>query len=256
MPDKNWTEIFNDGFRGPASPGHHRIWSQVYGDEYPAALDTHSYVSVSELGRMAEDSRLSSGDRLADIGCGRGGPGIWLAATRDAELIGIDIAETALEGAREKAGHFGLADRATFQLGSFTNTNIATGNLQAIVSVDALLFAPDKAEAFTEFARILAPGGRLLFTTWDYHTQPVGRPPQVADHRPVAEAAGFSILTYTETDRWRKRQDRTNALMIERVEELAAEDGRDPAELLVGLKEMMATNECMSRRIYVVAERR
>ncbi|WP_370945144.1 hypothetical protein AB5J62_39525 [Amycolatopsis sp. cg5] len=44
--------------------------------------------------------------------------------------------------------------------------------------------------------------------------------------------------------------------MVESVEELAAEDGRDPAELLVGLKEMMATNECMSRRVYILAERR
>lgn len=256
MVDKNWTRIFTDGFRGPDSPGHHRIWTEVYGDEYPAALDTHSYITVSELDRMAEDCRLSAGDRLADIGCGRGGPGIWLAARCDAELIGIDIAETALEAAREKARIFGLADRAAFRLGSFTDTNTAAGSLQAVMSIDALLFAPDKAKALAELARITAPGGRLLLTTWDYHTQPYGRPPQLSDHRPVIEAAGFSVLTYAETDQWRERQYRTNVLMIESVEELAAEDGRDPAELLAGLQEMLATNDCMSRRVYVVAERR
>ncbi|WP_370945143.1 cyclopropane-fatty-acyl-phospholipid synthase family protein [Amycolatopsis sp. cg5] len=196
MVDKNWTEIFTDGFRGPASPGHARIWAAVYGDEYPAALDTHSYITVSELDRMAEDCRLSPGDRLADIGCGRGGPGIWLAARRDARLVGIDIAETALEAAREKAEIFGLADRAAFQLGSFTDTNIATGSLQAVISIDALLFAPDKAAALAELARITAPGGRLLMTTWDYHTQPDGRPPQLSDHRPVIEAAAsqYSLM--------------------------------------------------------------
>lgn len=88
------------------------------------------------------------------------------------------------------------------------------------MSVDALLFAPDKPRACAEFARILVPGGRLVVTTWDFDGQPVNRPPQVADHRPLLESAGFDVLSYEETPDWRTLQRRTMELSLERVADL------------------------------------
>ena len=81
----------------------------VYGDEYPVGLDPYSYISMSELRRFAVEARIFEGDTLADIGCGQGGPGLWVAAETNASLIGIDISEVALEGARERARRMGRA---------------------------------------------------------------------------------------------------------------------------------------------------
>ena len=74
------------------------------------------------------------------------------------------------------------------------------------MSVDALLFAPDKAAA-SQGARgeSSSTGSRLVFTSADYHRQPAGRPPQVDDHRPLLTAAGFDVLAYDETEDWRRR---------------------------------------------------
>jgi hypothetical protein len=106
------------------------------------------------------------------------------------------------------------------------------------MSVDALLFAPDRAAAASELRRIVRPGGRVMFTSWDYHSQPVGRPPQVNDHRPLLSDSGFDVLAYDETDDWQRRLAETAAGLMENVEELAAESGVDVAGVRASIEEM------------------
>jgi SAM-dependent methyltransferase len=253
--DHDWAALFNETFATPASAVQARIWAQVYGDEFPSALDTYSYVTVSELGSIASELRLGAEDTLVDLGCGRGGPGLWVAAHSGSFLIGVDIADAAVAWAHGRAEMLGLSGRSEFRVGTFENTGLAGASVHGVMSVDALLFTPDKRAAISEVARILSPTGRFIATTWDYSRQPPARPPQVADHRPLLEEAGFAVLAYDETDRWRERIERTDALLYEAADELAAEVGDDPAEVRQYLLEMRATIECMTRRVLIVAER-
>jgi ubiquinone/menaquinone biosynthesis C-methylase UbiE len=110
------------------------------------------------------------------MACGRGGPGLWVAADCNTRLIGVDLAETAVTAARSRAQRAGFRDRATFHVGTFEDSGLNQASIDAAMSVDSLLFARDKAAAIGEFARVLRPGGRLVVTTWDYHRQPNGRP--------------------------------------------------------------------------------
>ena len=253
---QDWAIRFTETFAAPASAVQARIWSEVFGDEYPATLDIYSFTSVSELNRFVKELRLSPDDLLVDVGCGRGGPGLWVATQAGARLIGIDIAETALGAARDRARALEVADQAEFQLGSFQDTGLSAASVNAVMSVDALLFAPDKYAAIRELARILVPGGRLVVTTWDYSRQPLGRPPQVPDHRPILEHAGFEVLSYNKTSSWLQRQTRIGELLLLAIDDLAAETGSDPAKIQSGLEEMQATLDCMIRRVFMVAERR
>ena len=97
--------------------------------------------------------------------------------------------------------------------------------------------------------------GRLVVTTWDYWRQPVGRPPQVPDHRPILGKAGFEVRSYDETIAWRQRQTRICELMLLAIDELAPETGSDPSQIRSSVDEMRATLDCMSRRVLIVAER-
>jgi 2-polyprenyl-3-methyl-5-hydroxy-6-metoxy-1,4-benzoquinol methylase len=90
---------FEQTCTGPASAVRARIWQQVYGPEYPSWADPFSYVSVTELRRFAGELYAAPGQCLVDAGCGRGGPGLWMAAVTGARLIGIDPDEAALAGA-------------------------------------------------------------------------------------------------------------------------------------------------------------
>lgn len=251
----DWKATFTTTFGAPASAVSARIWAEVYGDEYPAELDTYSYVTRTDLHRIAVEARLAPGGRLADIGCGRGGPGLWVAARTYATLTGIDIAETALASARRRAEAMDV-EATEFRVGSFADTEQDDASFEAVMSIDALLFAPDKPRACAEFARILVPGGRLLVTTWDFGGQPPNRPPQVDDHRPLLEAAGFDVLSYEVTPDWRERQERTLELSLERAEDLAAESGDDVDRLRASLEQTLRNQELMTRRVLMIASRR
>ena len=91
-------------------------------------------------------------------------------------------------------------------------------------------------------------------TSWDYHSQPRNRPPQIADHRPLAENAGFTVLAYEETQDWRRRCVVFAEFLLERAEELAAEDAVPVQEMRSALRDMRASIECMTRRFLLVAQ--
>lgn len=255
MTDRNWAQVFDEAFGAPVSHVELEIWREVYGPEYPEGLDPHSYITRSELARFVAEVGVGHGDQLLDVGCGRGGPGLWVAAHTGARLTGVDIADSALAAATARAECLGLAQHAEFLIGRFEELPLPSGSVDAVMSVDALLFTPDKALAAVELARVLRPGGRLVLTTWDYSRQPAGRPPQVADHRPLLEAAGFTVLAYDETDDWRARQNRIDELLLGRADEYAAEQGESPDDVRAAVAEMHATLDCMIRRVLVVAER-
>lgn len=215
----------------------------------------YSLVSRSELARIASELKVAAGDLVVDVGCGRGGPGLWVAATTGASYVAVDIAPVALSEVERRAKGLGLADRIEVAEGSFEALPMADGAASAVMSVDALLFAPDKDAAFRELSRVVRPGGRLVFTTWDYCRQPVGRPSQVADHRPLLEAARFRVLAYDETPDWEVRQREIHRLLLASVEELAAEQGQTVAEVRRALADMNASIDATIRRVLVVAER-
>ncbi len=250
--DRDWRTLFEETYGNPPSRVEERVWREVYGDEYPEGVDPHSFVSLSELRRFVRDLRLEPGQRLVDVGCGRGGAGLWVAAATGATLTGLDIAEAPLVDARARAAAMGLD--AEFRRGEFEATGLPSGGVDAVMSVDALLFTPSKGSALVELRRIMRPGGRLAFTSWDYHRQPVGRPPQVPDHRPLLEAAGFTVLAYEETDDWRARGERTHRGLLDAVEELGAETGEPVEAVREGILTAAATIDAITRRIFAVAD--
>ena len=251
----DWTARFSAVFTQPESSVEAQVWAQVLGEEYPAELAPYSYTTRTELARMAREVRVAPGDLLVDVGSGRGGPGLWVAATTGASYCAVDIAQPGLDEVRRRAERLGLDERVQTRLGRFEELPFAAGEAAAVMSVDALLFTPDKQAALHELARVLRPGGRLVVTTWDYSRTPDKRPPQVADHRPLVEAAGLRLLAYDETPDWEHNQRAIHRLLLDRVDDLAAEEGSDPAEVRTGLLEMEATTDCMIRRVLLVAER-
>jgi SAM-dependent methyltransferase len=141
-----------------------RLWSEAMGDQYPAEVDPFSSCTWSLLGQMVAALRLPPGGRLVDLGCGRGGPGLWLARALSASLIGIDFSQVAVELAGQRASEFLGPGRAEFRRATFERTGLPDASVDGAVSVDALPFAADRVAALREALRILVPGGRLAVT--------------------------------------------------------------------------------------------
>jgi ubiquinone/menaquinone biosynthesis C-methylase UbiE len=175
------------------------------------------------------------GARLVDLGCGRGGPGLWLARALSVRLTGIDFSAAAVEIAVQRAGDFVTPDRAEFRLGSFERTGLPDGYADGLLSVDALPFSPDRPAALREASRILAPGGRFVLTARE-------QPADADGWSTMATAADFDvelILHNTEHDGfWR----RLFASYPENAAALRAELGERVTDNLMLEAELTLTN--------------
>jgi ubiquinone/menaquinone biosynthesis C-methylase UbiE len=112
---------------------------------------------------VVERAAISSGDRVVDVGCGTGNAAL-LAALRGAQTTGVDPAARLLDVARARAAESGVS--ATFVQGDAASIPIATSGADVVLSVFAVIFAPDPAAAAAELARVTAPSGRILLTAW------------------------------------------------------------------------------------------
>ena len=157
---------FDREFGRPASAVMARVWGTVLGEEYPAELAPYSWTTRTELAEVAREVKVASGDLLVDVGSGRGGPGLWVAARTGADHLAVDVTEAGLEAVRETAGRLGVGGRSRTALGSFEDLPLDDGAADAVMSVDALLFSPDKAAAARELARVTRPGGAVLASVY------------------------------------------------------------------------------------------
>lgn len=171
----------------------HNILKEIFGDEHPERLESFSFVTRSDLLQVIEKLKLKKGDTFADLGCGRGGPGMWIAEKTDARLIGVDISGEAIKFATERSHQFNLSHKPTFHSGNFYNTKIEESSMDGAISIDSIWYAADRPRAFNEIYRILKTGGSLVFTSWDGNI-----PLMPPTHKGHLEKSGFKITSYQE----------------------------------------------------------
>jgi SAM-dependent methyltransferase len=235
-----------------------RTWGRIIGDEFPRDADPYSFVTRSQLERIAAGLGVGEDATFADLGCGRGGPGMWVARATGASLIGIDFSEAASAQAAQRVEEFGLRGRARCQVGELATTGLPAGALDGAMSADALQIARSRRAAFDEVARILRPSARLCFTTWD--ALPGAPKREGRDHveesRPLLEAAGFDVLTYDEITNWREPARAAYAMVLAQEAELRKDYPPYVAAELLADARIAPQNFDFARRIFVVAERR
>lgn len=156
----------------------------------------YSFVTLDDLEDILHRLDIGEGELLADIACGNGSLGLWLAQTSGADLIGVDPSASAIEIATDKANRLGLSRRASFRTGRFEDTTLADNSVDAVVSIDAVWLAADQQTALNELARVLKKDGKLVFTSWEQHIQMPFVKQAVSDYRPLLERAGFEVVSY------------------------------------------------------------
>ncbi len=138
-----------------------RIRSEVFGED----IGQNSWTTAKEQIGFAEKSGLRPGSHLLEVGCGSGGPALFLARTIGLTITGADINEAGIIAANTAADAAGLADRAKFICldcgGKFP---FASGSFDAVQLIDAINHIPDRMALLTELHRLLRSGGTLLYT--------------------------------------------------------------------------------------------
>ncbi|MCW8382388.1 class I SAM-dependent methyltransferase [Streptomyces justiciae] len=189
LTDREWEQAGHyDAFHTAraASPLVSELYARAMGDAYPAEVAPYSSCDWPLLGTLTSRLKLRPGQLLADIGCGTGGVGLWLARALNTRLVGIDVSAKAVRLALERRTDFVGEERAHFAVGSLETTGLPDTCAHALICIDALSNAADRIAALTEFHRILAPGGRAVMT----RTLPAGGRTEV---RTQARAAGLTV---------------------------------------------------------------
>ncbi|MFI2415672.1 class I SAM-dependent methyltransferase [Streptomyces sp. NPDC018947] len=172
--------------------------------DLPPGLDLFSFLCADLLHHIADRLDLHPRQLLADLGCGRGGPGLWLAGQARANLIGIDFSPVAVSHAHHRAARSPHIE-AAFAVADLASLPLADASVDRALSLDALQYAPDRVAAARQALRILKHGGRLVLTGWHPHMPGDTRLParhQHTDWVRVLRAAGFTDVHCTSAPAW------------------------------------------------------
>jgi cyclopropane fatty-acyl-phospholipid synthase-like methyltransferase len=141
------------------------LYTQIRHEAFGDDIGQNSWLTSDEQDRFLKWLDLSSGKTLLDVACGAGGPALRIAAISGCTVVGIEVHEQAVTTARSLAAERGLAERAEFRSADANRPlPFSDASFDAITCIDAINHFSDRPRVIAEWARLLKPGGKLLFT--------------------------------------------------------------------------------------------
>ena len=143
------TPIARDSLR-PMSRLAERLRDKFYRD------DVHPYRTFER----EVEARLRPTDTLLDAGCGRSAPVLVKFRGKAAHLIGVDVVDFTNE-----------IEGVELIKGDLANIPVPDASVDMIMARSVMEHITDPLAVYTEFGRVLRPGGQVVFLTanlWDY----------------------------------------------------------------------------------------
>ncbi|MGH7115332.1 MAG: class I SAM-dependent methyltransferase [Stellaceae bacterium] len=152
---------------GTANAAQQEYWNTVAG---PRWVGLEGFVerrvrTVNDL--LLRHSAAAAGERALEIGCGTGAFTVPLAEAvgERGQVLGADISEAMLAGARKRVADSGLKNVSLMQADAQTH-RFEPGGFDLVASRFGVMFFADPAAAFANLRSAARPGGRLCFACW------------------------------------------------------------------------------------------
>lgn len=162
------------------------------------------------------------GKKILEVSCGHGGGAAWLTRTlQPASYTGLDLNPRGIEFCRQRHHVDGL----TFVQGDAQNLPFSDGTFDAVINVEASHCYPEFSRFISEVARVLKPGGALLYADFRH------RPEQAAWEHDLA-APPFTVRRQREINNeviggMERNSARSLALIQQRLPKFLHGFGRD-----------------------------
>jgi SAM-dependent methyltransferase len=141
-------------------------WNGNEGEAWAAGQDRYDTAVGAYNTRLLDAARISTDDRVLDIGCGCGEStrgAARLAAAGSA--LGVDLSAPMLERARRRAREEGI-ENVTFEQADAQVQPFETGAFDIGISRFGAMFFEDPVAAFRNIGTALRPGARLALIAW------------------------------------------------------------------------------------------
>lgn len=126
--------------------------------------DQDHFGAVAANEALASLAGIERNCHVLDVCCGMGGSSRYLAHNYDCRVTGIDLAESRIDGATRLTNMTGLDDRVEFRNANALDMPFADATFDVVISQEAFCHVPDKDRLIAQCARVLKPGGRIVFT--------------------------------------------------------------------------------------------
>jgi ubiquinone/menaquinone biosynthesis C-methylase UbiE len=152
--------------RGAQMSGNSADFGGSIAKDYDAGLGPVIFKDYAD--EMARRAAMGNAERLLETACGTG---IVTRALRDmlpsaVELTATDLTRDMMAVAQAK---FRPDENVRFDTADGMALPFPDGSFDAIVCQFGMMFYPDKDKGYREAYRVLASGGRYLFSVWDSH---------------------------------------------------------------------------------------
>jgi cyclopropane fatty-acyl-phospholipid synthase-like methyltransferase len=154
-------DFYNNAYGHHASDVVAAVRRETYGED----IGQSSWLTVDEYRRFWEWLGINAKSHVLEIGCGSGGPTIFMATAMGCRVHGIDVNEHGVGVARQLAATRGLGGRARFEQADASKTlSLENGDFDAAICIDAIIHIPNRVRLLADLRRVLRIGGRLLYT--------------------------------------------------------------------------------------------
>ena len=119
------------------------VSAQLRQDIYGEDIGQNSWLTADEYRAWLAWLDLTQAAQALEVGCGSGGPALFLARETGAQVIGVDVDEHGVAQANRMAQKLGMAERAHFQQADASQPlPFEDATFDAILCIDAINHLP------------------------------------------------------------------------------------------------------------------
>jgi SAM-dependent methyltransferase len=154
-------DLYGTAYGNFATQALEQVRRETYGEDFGQS----SWVTGLEYRRFFRLLELRATDHVLDVGCGSGGPALFLAREIGCQVTGVDINEAGIRAGLALVREAGMQQKVNLQHADVGEPlPFPDQTFDALVSMDVMCHLPNRRRLFDEWRRVLRPGGRALYT--------------------------------------------------------------------------------------------
>ncbi|MET1007347.1 MAG: methyltransferase domain-containing protein [Propionibacteriaceae bacterium] len=180
--------------------------SSTYDPDWVLSLDMGPH-PLWQLEGLLPALQLHRGDRVLDLGCGRGATSVFLAREAGVDVVAFDQWVRAAD-VQEVIDAAGVTGNVTVVNGDARQLPFGDAEFDAIVSVDAFEYFGTDVRFLPSLLRVLRSGGAVAMSTPALSVDPYLRPPPAQ----VTALVGWEAAAWHTPEWWRTHWELTGML--------------------------------------------